>query len=303
MNYHSVVCVKQVPDTNRITGNPMKDDGTVNRAALEAIANPDDMHALEAALEIRDHHGGSVSVITMGPPRAAEVLREALYRGADDGYLISDERAAGSDTLATSYVLACAVKKLSPDMVFCGRRTIDGDNAQVGPQLAEKTELTLITYVDSLVAVEDRTVTARRDLDTGWELVAAELPVLMTVAHTANTPRPPSVKRMMKLKKARSRPEIVEKLMRDADWPDKTSLKTAVDRRAAELEKHGLLIQSWTLDDIGAKPGRCGLRGSPTKIHRVQSIVFTAAEQKRFRNDEAGVSELIGLLIKDHTIR
>jgi electron transfer flavoprotein beta subunit len=280
----------------------MTSDGTVNRAALAAIANPDDMHALEAAFEIRDRHGGTVSVITMGPPQAAEVLREAMYRGADQAYLISDERAAASDTLATSYVLSCAIKKLKPDIVFCGRRTIDGDNSQVGPQLAAKSSLTLITYVDAPVVIDGRMVTVRRDLDTGWEMVGTEIPVLLTITQTANTPRPPSIRRMMKLKKARSRPEVEEKLRRDMGWGDEAALTSEVEKRTRELEKNGLLIQSWTLDDIDAKPARCGLRGSPTKLHKVQSIVFTAADRRQFGNDAAGVTELIGTLIKDHTI-
>ncbi len=302
MSYHSVVCVKQVPDTNAITGNPMKGDGTVNRAALPAITNPDDMHALEAALAVRDRHGGTVSVVTMGPPQAGEVLREAMYRGADGAFLITDERAAGSDTLATSYVLSCAIKRLNPDLVFCGRRTADGENAQVGPQLAVQAGLTLITYVNSPIVIEDRTVTVRRELDTGWEIVAAETPVLLTITHTANTPRPPSMKRMMKLKKARSRPEIEQEIAGELKGAGRRERESAVSERTAELDEKGLLIKSWTLDDIGAKPSRCGMRGSPTKVHRVQTMEFAGGDRRQFENTDDGVAELIRALITDHTI-
>ena len=136
MGYNCIVCVKQVPDTKRITGQAMKEDGTVNRAALPAIFNPEDLNALEAALGVRDRHGGSVTVLTMGLPAACDVLRDSLCRGADRAVLVTDRRAAASDTLATSYILSCAVRKLQPDLVFCGRQAIDGDTAQVGPQLA-----------------------------------------------------------------------------------------------------------------------------------------------------------------------
>src|SRR5512147_1844105 len=137
LGYDCVVCVKQVPDTGNIAGDAMKEDGTVNRAALPAIFNPEDLNALEAALEIRDRFGGTVTAITMGPPAACEVLRECLYRGADRAILLTDRRAAASDTLATSYILSRAVKTIGKyDFVFCGRQAIDGDTAQVGPQSA-----------------------------------------------------------------------------------------------------------------------------------------------------------------------
>jgi electron transfer flavoprotein beta subunit len=143
--YDSVVLVKQVPDTANVSADAMKDDGTVNRAALPAIFNPEDLHALEAALEVKDRFGGTVTVVTMGPPKAGDILRECVYRGADRGILVTDRRAAGSDTLATSYILSRAVKTIdNVDMVFCGRQAIDGDTAQVGPQCAEKLGITQI---------------------------------------------------------------------------------------------------------------------------------------------------------------
>jgi electron transfer flavoprotein beta subunit len=140
-----------VPDTENLTGEAMKEDGTVNRTALPTIFNPEDLNALEMALQIRDAHGGRVTVITMGPPRAVDVMREALFRGADEVVLLTDRRFAAGDTLATSYTLACAIRKLpAPDLVLCGRQAIDGDTAQTGPQLAEKLALPQFTYVDEI---------------------------------------------------------------------------------------------------------------------------------------------------------
>ena len=151
MGYNCVVLVKQVPDTKRITGEVMNDDGTVRRSALPAIFNPEDLNALELALQIKDKFGGHITVITMGLPAAGAILRDSLFRGADDAILLTDPRCAASDTLATSYILSCAVKKLDYDIVLCGRQAIDGDTAQVGPQLAEKLGIPQITYVEELI--------------------------------------------------------------------------------------------------------------------------------------------------------
>jgi len=202
VGYNCVVCIKQVPDTKRITGEAMKEDGTVNRAALPAIFNPEDLNALEMALKIRDDYGGSVTAVTMGLPTACQVLREALFRGADRVVLVTDRRAAASDTLATSYILSCAVRKLQADIVFCGRQAIDGDTAQTGPQLAEKLTCSLMTYIEEFIGLEGDTLRARRNIGNGWEVVSAKLPVLLTVMETANTPRPPAARRIMKYKKA-----------------------------------------------------------------------------------------------------
>ncbi|NLE36410.1 MAG: electron transfer flavoprotein subunit beta/FixA family protein, partial [Pirellulaceae bacterium] len=185
--YDSIVCVKQVPDTANVTAEAMKDDGTVNRAALPAIFNPEDLHALEAALDVRDAHGGTVTVVTMGPPKAGEVLRDCLYRGADRAILLTDRRAAASDTLATSYILSQAIRTIGCyDMVFCGRQAIDGDTAQVGPQIAEKLRIPQITYLQRVVNLTDGVIQVQRDIGQGWEIVEAKLPVLMTVIDTAN---------------------------------------------------------------------------------------------------------------------
>ena len=149
--FNSIVMVKQVPDTANITGKVMKDDGTVNRAKLPAIFNHEDKEALELALQVKQKYGGTVSVITMGPPRASDMLKECFYMGADKAYLISDRKFAGSDTLATSYVLSEAIKHVGKfDFVFAGRQAIDGDTAQVGPQTAEKLNLSQVTYVEEI---------------------------------------------------------------------------------------------------------------------------------------------------------
>ncbi len=301
MGYNCVVCVKQVPDTKRITGQAMKEDGTVNRAALPAVFNPEDLNALEAALRVRDQHGGKVTVITMGLPAACDVLRDSLFRGADSAALITDRRAAASDTLATSYILACAVKKLQPDLVFCGRQAIDGDTAQVGPQLAEKIGFTLITYLEEL-KLDGRSAVARRNVGNGYEVVRARLPALFTVIETANHPRPNAVKRAMKCKKSRAPVEVAKAV--DAAMPTATPEVKAEEtkRRCAELAAKGMLITQWNLDDLQADLAWCGGSGSPTKVHRIQSIVLAGGDYKEFPPTVDGVNRLLGELIEDHTI-
>jgi len=177
MPYNCVVLAKQVPDTTNITDQAMKKDGTINRAALAAIFNPEDLNALEMALQVKEKYGGQVTVLTMGPPRAAELLRESLYRGADRVILLTDRKTAGSDTLATSYALKCAIERIAHfDPIFCGRQAIDGDTAQVGPQVAEKLGLPQITYAEAVVSLQDNTIVARRALALGTETVQCELP-------------------------------------------------------------------------------------------------------------------------------
>jgi len=301
MGYNCVVCVKQVPDTKRITGQAMKEDGTVNRAALPAIFNPEDLNALEEALLVRDRHGGTVTVIAMGLPAACDVLRDALCRGADRAILVTDRRAAASDTLATSYILSCAIPKLKPDLVFCGRQAIDGDTAQVGPQLAEKIGFTLATYLEEL-ALDGRSARVRRNIGNGYEVVRSRLPALFTVMDTANEPRPPALRRALKVKKARAPAEVakaVDGALASAPAEDKAA---EAKRRCGELEKQGLLITQWNLDDVQADLGWCGSAGSPTKVHRIQSIVLAGGDYKEFPPTDAGVARLIGELIQDHTI-
>ncbi len=302
MGYHCVVLAKQVPDTHRITGQVMNDDGTVNRSALPAIFNPEDLNALEMALQIKDRFGGRVTVITMGLPAATRVLREALFRGADDAVLITDARCAASDTLATSYILSCAVKKMDYDIVLCGRQAIDGDTAQVGPQLAEKLGIAQITYVEALEELNDRVIKARRNIGNGWQSVKAELPVLLTVTGDANAPRVAAAKCLMKCKKARAPVEVVQHVK--AMNPDavEAEAKELMAMQCQALEVKGLLIQQWNLDDLEADLTWCGRSGSPTKVHRIQSVVLAAKESKDIEPTDEGVAGMIHELIQDKII-
>ena len=306
MGLNCVVCVKQVPDTKRITGEAMTEEGTVNRRALPAIFNPEDLNALESALAVRDEYGGTVTVVTMGLPAACDVLRQSLFRGADRAVLVTDRRAAASDTLATSYILSQAVKKLQADLVFCGRQAIDGDTAQVGPQLAEKLGLPVVSYVEDISSIADGKMTAKRNVGNGWEVVACELPALLTVMDTANTPRPPASRRMMKFKKARAAAEVEAKAedLLEGDFENYTAeLKaTEVEKYCKKLADAGLQIEQWNLDDLEADMAWCGRDGSPTKVHRIQSVVLTGGEYHEFPPTDEGLTELLGDLIKDHTI-
>ena len=303
MAYNCIVCVKQVPDTANVTVEAMKEDGTVNRAALPAVFNPDDLYALEAALKVREDHGGTVTIVTMGPHGAAEVLRECLYRGADRVMIVNDRRAAGSDTLATSYILSRAIRKIGGyDFVFCGRQAIDGDTAQVGPQLAEKLGMAQITYFERFVELSDRTVRARRNVGNGWEVLEARLPLLLTVLDTACEPRPSAAKRVMRYKRARTEAEVAKEVA-DA-MPDATEAQRDAEcgGRIEKLKMNGLLIEQWDLDDTDADMQWCGVAGSPTKVHRVQSIVLTKGEYKECPPTGEGIRGMIHELIVDHTL-
>jgi electron transfer flavoprotein beta subunit len=301
--YDSIVCVKQVPDTANVTVEAMKDDGTVNRAALPAIFNPEDLHALETALEVRDRFGGTVTALSMGPPKAAEVLRDCLYRGVDAPILLTDRRAAASDTLATSYILTQAIKTIGRfDFVFCGRQAIDGDTAQVGPQCAEKLGIPQVTYLEELIGLSDRVVRIRRNVGDGWEIVEAKLPVLITVLEAANRPRPPAAKRVMRYKRARAKAELAAEARRRMPDASDDEREAEVLRRADALSEQGLLIKQWSLDDIGADLSRCGATGSPTRVWRVRSIVLTKEGYTEVPPTEEGVGRLIHELVMDRTL-
>ncbi len=302
MGYHCVVLAKQVPDTHRITGQVMNDDGTVNRAALPAIFNPEDLNALELALQIKDRFGGRVTVITMGLPGATRILRDALYRGADDAVLVTDSRAAASDTLATSYILSCAVRKLDYDIVLCGRQAIDGDTAQVGPQLAEKLGITQITYVEAMESLEGRTITARRNIGNGWQRVRAKLPVLLTITGDANAPRVAAARKMMKYKNARTRAEIEQQVKATNPGASDSTIAKLAKEQTDALAGKGPLIQQWNLDDLKADLSWCGRSGSPTKVHRIQSVVLAAKESKDIAPTDEGVAGMIHELIEDKVI-
>lgn len=302
MSYNCVVLVKQVPDTKKITGDVMNDDGTVRRSALPAVFNPEDLNALEMALQIKERYGGHITVITMGLPAASAVLRDSLYRGADDVILITDPRCAASDTLATSYILSCAVGKLDYDIVLCGRQAIDGDTAQVGPQTAEKLGVTQITYVEELEQLDGRTITTRRNIGNGWQQVRAELPVLLTITGGANEPRVAAAKKMMKYKKTITPIEIEQKIRAENSDASRADIKELIEHKSSELEKAGLLIKQWDLDFVEADLNWCGQSGSPTKVHRIQSVVLAAKESKKIESNERGIADMIHELIEDKTI-
>jgi len=296
MAYKCVVLVKQVPDTANISGKAMRDDGTVNRGALPAIFNPEDLNALEMALQVKERHGGQVTVLTMGPPRAAEVLRESLYRGADRVILLSDRRFAGSDTLATSYALKCAIERIGDyDLVFCGRQAIDGDTAQVGPQLAEKLGLPQVTYAESVQSLQDDEIVVRRAFPLGVEVVKCTLPCLLTVVGSANQPRPPSARRMLTYKLAATTLEyqlLMEK------WPE-FETEEALDSYLAEREQR---IPVWTVADIGADEDKLGLAGSPTKVLKVDSVVLETTESREVQATSEDISVLLQDLAQDYIL-
>lgn len=288
MSLKIIVLAKQVPDTRNVGPDAMTAEGTVNRAALPAIFNPEDMNALEQALRLKDEFPGStVHLLTMGPARATDVIREGLYRGADGGYLLSDRAFAGADTLATSYALATAIRKIGmPDIVIGGRQAIDGDTAQVGPQVAQKLGLNQVTYVTSIDSLKEGRITLTRHIDGGVERVEAPLPLLLTVNGDAAPCRPRNAKLLMKYKRATAPME------RTDDMP-----------YAGEYEKKPYLtVTQWTVADIDGDYEQCGLSGSPTKVKAVQNISFKAKESKRLTAADADVEGLIKELLADNII-
>jgi electron transfer flavoprotein beta subunit len=283
-----IVLAKQVPDTRNVGKDAMKADGTVNRAALEAIFNPEDLNALEQALRIKDAVPGStVTLLTMGPGRAAEILREGLYRGADSGVLLTDRKFAGSDTLATSYALATAIKKMKYDVIVAGRQAIDGDTAQVGPQVAEKLGLPQVTYVEEIESIDGKGMLIRRRLDNGIEKVKAPFPVLITVHSSAPPCRPRIARNVMKYKHALTTQEL-----QDAS---EDYIRMFHDRPYLKLEE-------WGVADIGADEEALGLSGSPTKVKKIENVVFKAKEAKVIGTKNMEIESLIIELIENHTI-
>lgn len=307
MPYNCVVLAKQVPDTKNITGQAMKDDGTVNRAALPTVFNPEDLNALEMALEIRDRFGGTVSVITMGPPAATEILRESLFRGADRVALLTDRRFAAADTLATSYALSCAIRKLGDvDLILCGRQAIDGDTAQVGPQTAEKMNLNQVTYVEKVLDLKDRTIKLEKSIEGGFEVVAAKLPLLLTVTSSANEPRPASAKRILQYMHHTCAPEIMGRVRKQLETEGKSTADADVAAAAKPLiekaEKEGRMIPVWDADAVGADVEKIGLRGSPTKVKKIESIVLQGGTFVKIEPSEDGAKALIHELVSEHIL-
>lgn len=286
MGFNSVVCIKQVPDTENLTSEAMKEDGTVNRTALPAIVNPEDLHALEMAIELKEQHGGKVTALSMGPPSAADALRKALYRGADRAILLTDRKFAASDTLATSYALSQAISNIPEiDIVFCGRQAIDGDTAQIGPQLADKLGIPQYTYADEILDADEDTIRVERNLGTGHEIVEGRLPGLLTVTETANTPRFPAAKRLLKFRHAQTASELGEG-----------------DPDPEELAEEGLLIEEWNASDVGCDPDRCGGSGSPTKVKKIDSVQLMSEEHVEVEPTPDGLSGLVEELIDEHII-
>ena len=307
MPLRMVVLVKQVPDTKNITAKAMNDDGTVNRSALPAIFNPEDLNALEMALSVRDRFGGHVTVVCMGPPSAAAVMREALMRGADAVALLSDRAFAVADTLATAYALGCAVRRIGqPDLIFAGRQAIDGDTAQVGPQLAGALDVPQVTYAREILGLDAGRIRVRRLIEGGTEVVDAALPALLTVVGEANEPRPRRAKLMARFRKARSPLEVREAIARELDpekgKPDPAALDARMAPVVADLQGRGLLIPVWGPADLQADVARCGAAGSPTKVKNIESIVLVAGEHKKVEPTKQGVGALMHELVEDHVL-
>lgn len=284
-----VVLAKQVPDTRNVGKDAITPEGTVNRAALPAIFNPEDLNALELALRLKEQREGSkVYILSMGPQRAADIIREAMFRGADGGYLLSDRKFAGSDTLATSYALSCALRKIGADIIFAGRQAIDGDTAQVGPQVAQTLGLPQVTYAEEILQVEDSSIVVRRRLERGVEVVETPLPAVLTVNYSAPAVRPQNARLIMKYKHSMTSSE-----MRANEHSLSATLASARDY---------LQIVEWSASDIECDETQLGLAGSPTKVKDVQAVVFQAKESKRLTSSDEDVKELMVELMASHTL-
>ncbi|MBR3522900.1 MAG: electron transfer flavoprotein subunit beta/FixA family protein [Prevotella sp.] len=284
MSLKIVVLAKQVPDTHNVGPDAMTAEGTINRSALPAIFNPDDLNALEQALILKDKFPGStITVLTMGLPKSADIIRESLYRGADCGYVVTDRCLGGADTLATSYTLSQAIRHLTPSLsqgegasplggdergviILCGRQAIDGDTAQVGPQIAEKLGLTQVTYAEEIISLdpEAKKIVIKRHIDGGVETVEAPLPLVVTVNGSAAPCRPANAKRIMANKKA----EIAE----------------------------------WNAQDINCDMQQVGKTGSPTNVKKVENIVFKAKESRTMSGSDEEINTLMQELINEKII-
>ena len=265
-----VVLAKQVPDTRNVGKDAMTAEGTVNRAALPAIFNPEDLNALEQALRLKEQNPGStVGILTMGPPRAGEIIRQGLYRGADTGWLL-------------------AIKKIGDvDIVIGGRQAIDGDTAQVGPQVAQKLGLNQVTYAEEVLSVKDGKATIKRVIDGGVETVEAPLPVVITVNGSAAPCRPQNAKLVMKYKRATCPME------RPAEG-------TAYDYLYDERPE--LTLNQWSVADVDGDVQQCGLAGSPTKVKAIKNIVFQAKESKTLTASDADIEGMIKELLDEKII-
>jgi electron transfer flavoprotein beta subunit len=288
MSLKIIVLAKQVPDTRNVGKDAMKEDGTVNRSALPAIFNPEDLNALEQALRLKELYPGStVTLLTMGPPRAADIIREGLFRGADNGFLLTDRAFAGADTLATSYALSMAVRKIGGfDLIVSGRQAIDGDTAQVGPQVAEKLGIPQITYAEEIRSAENGKVVVKRRLERGVEIVEGTLPAVVTVNGSAADCRPRNARLIQKFKYAQTPSE------RQAGG----ELAYLCDARPY------LNLAEWSAEHVGADVKQCGLSGSPTKVKKIENVVFQAKESKALDASDDQIEALMVELIANHTI-
>lgn len=253
-----IVCIKQVPDTAEVKINPITN--TLIREGVKSIINPYDLHAIEAALYIKEKKGGKVTAITMGPPQAEEALREAISMGVDNVRLISDKAFAGSDTWATSYTLSKAIERLGYDIILCGKQAIDGDTAQVGPEIADFLDIPHIAYVKKFEEIGDDFIRVQRLMDDGYDVVESTLPVLLTVVKELNVPRLPSLRGKMAAKKA--------------------------------------IITKITLNDLDAEEDNVGLKGSPTKVKNIFAPKIKDDRKILQGSLEEQVDELIEVLKK-----
>lgn len=290
MSYNIIVLAKQVPDTRNVGKDAMKEDGTINRAALPAIFNPEDLNALEQALQIKEQNPGTtITILTMGPPRAAEIIREAIFRGADTGIVLTDRAFAGADTLATSYALSAAIKKIGHyDLIIAGRQAIDGDTAQVAPQVAEKLHLPQVTYAEKIVSISNGKAVVTRRIEAGVETVEAPLPLVITVNGSADECRPRNARRIQKYKYAVTPSEKA----------------TLSPECLALVENRPYLeLKEWSAAYVDADPEQIGLKGSPTKVKGIVNVVFQAKESKRMEGkDQTALEDLVKDLIANHTI-
>lgn len=229
---HIIVCIKQVPDTTDIKIDP--NTNTLIREGVESIINPFDTYAIEEAVRTKEKLGGKVTVLTMGPPQAEAALREAISLGCDEATLLTDKAFAGSDTLATSYTLAAAIKKLGAyDMIFCGKQAADGDTAQVGPGISAHLDIPQVTYIKKIESIQDGLARVERMTEEGYEVIETPLPAVFTVVKEINVPRLPSLRGMMTAKKAK--------------------------------------LTIWTAKDLGVDEKHIGLNGSPTQVIKIFS--------------------------------
>lgn len=256
-----VVCLKQVPDTTAVKIDPKT--GTLIRDGVPSIINPEDKHALEEALKIKESTGATVTIISMGPPQAKNALREALCMGADEAILITDRAFAGSDTLATSKALAGILKKIKYDIVFAGRQAIDGDTAQVGPEIAEHLDIAQVTYVQN-VKVEEDGLLINRALEDGYELIKVKTPVLLTVIKELNEPRYMNVQYIF-------------------DNVDKE-------------------VTIWSADDIEVDKAELGLKGSPTKVKKSMTKELKGAGELVKETPAEAAKYVLGKLKEKHYI-